>query len=72
MGKNVHVTPKEGKWQVKLAGETEAKFFETKKEAVAYGITLGKEQKSELLIHNKDGKISEKNSYGNDPRGTKG
>ena len=28
--------------------------------------------KCELVVHNKDGKISRKDSFGNDPRGIKG
>jgi len=30
-------------------------------------IQTGKKQEAELVIHNKGGKISEKDSYGNDP-----
>jgi len=28
---------------------------------------IAKNQKTELVIHNRDGKISDKDSYGNDP-----
>jgi hypothetical protein len=44
----------------------------TKKEAVAAGRAAAKVLKTEHHIHNEDGKIREKNSYGNDafpPRG---
>ena len=72
MGKNVHVTFKEDKWWVKLEKESANDCFNTKAEAFDFGRELAMKEKSELIIHNKDGKISEKNSYGNDPRGTKG
>ena len=35
--------------------------------AVDYARDLAKKQEAELVIHNKGGKISEKDSYGNDP-----
>lgn len=68
MSKNQHVTPKNGKWQVKGAGNDKAtKTFDTQKEAIEYGKSIAKNQKSELVIHGKDGKIRDKDSYGNDP-----
>ncbi|MCB0511746.1 MAG: DUF2188 domain-containing protein, partial [Bacteroidetes bacterium] len=33
---------------------------------------IAKNQQSELVIHNKEGKIREKDSFGNDPRNIKG
>ncbi len=69
---NVHVTYKEGNWNVKLGGAEDSKVFGTKEEAEKYGKQLAKDQKAELLIHNKDGKISERSSFGHDPRNIKG
>ena len=46
--------------------------FKTKKEACEIGRLLAIEQKAELFIHNRDGKFKKKNSYGNDPRTSKG
>lgn len=74
MGKNQHVTPrKNGGWQVKGAGNSKAtKVTKTQSEAVRIAKGIAKNNKSELLIHNKGGRIREKNSYGNDsfpPRG---
>ena len=34
---------------------------------VDYARDLAKKQEAELVVHNKDGKISQKDSYGNDP-----
>ena len=74
MGKNQHVTPhKDGGWQVKGAGNSKAtKITKTQTEAISIAKGIAKNNKSELLIHNKSGRIREKNSYGNDsfpPRG---
>lgn len=68
MGKDQHVTPKDGKWQVKGDGNDKAtKTFDTQKDAIDYAKTIAKNQKSEVVIHGKDGKIRDKDSYGNDP-----
>lgn len=67
--KNVHVTHRkdDGKWQVKKEGNEKAsKLVDTKKEAEKVGRELAKKEKSELVIHNKDGKISDKDSFGNE------
>ncbi|HEV2592210.1 MAG TPA: DUF2188 domain-containing protein [Gaiellaceae bacterium] len=39
----------------------------TKEEAVAAARTRAQADKTEHVIHNQDGTISERNSYGNDP-----
>lgn len=69
MGKNQHITPHpNGGFQVKGAGNSKAtKIFNTQHEAIQYGRDIAINQNSELLIHNKQGQIREKNSYGNDP-----
>mgnify|MGYP006283606683 FL=1 len=68
MGKDQHVTPKNGKWQVKGAGNSKAtKKFKTQKQAIKKARKIAKKQNSEVVIHGKDGKIRDKDSYGNDP-----
>ncbi|MSS44021.1 DUF2188 domain-containing protein [Anaerosalibacter bizertensis] len=65
---NIHVTPKDGKWQVKKGGAKKAtKLFDTQKNAEAYGKKIAQKQQKELLTHGRDGKIRKKTSYGNDP-----
>lgn len=73
-GKNQHVTPHpDGGWQVKGAGNKKATIrTSTQKEAFEIARNIAKNQGSEVLIHGKDGKIREKNSYGNDPYPPKG
>lgn len=68
MGKNQHVTPKGDKWQVKGAGNTRAtKLFNTQKDAENYARDIARNQHSELITHNRQGRIRSKDSYGNDP-----
>jgi len=74
MSKNQHVTPhKNGGWQVKGAGNTKAtNITTTQADATSKAKSIAKNNQSELLIHNRGGRIREKNSYGKDsfpPRG---
>ena len=66
--KNQHVVPHPEGWAVKGEGNSRAtKITKTKAEAEQIAKEIAKNQKSELIIHGKDGKIQNKNSYGNDP-----
>lgn len=71
--RNQHVVPAKGGWGVKGAGTSRAtKVFRTQEEAIRAAREIAKNQKSELLIHGRDGRIREKNSYGRDPYPPKG
>lgn len=74
MCKNQHVTPNSsGGWNVKGAGNSKATInVPTQKEAIKIATGIAKNQKSEVVIHNREGRIREKNSYGNDPYPPKG
>ncbi len=69
----IHVTPKGDEWQVKKGGaERASKLFPTQKEAIGYGREKAKSEQSEFFIHNSQGIIRKRDSYGNDdfpPRG---
>lgn len=69
MKNNQHITPHhDGGWQVKGAGHSRATVrTATQAEAISIGRSIAINHKSELVIHGTDGKIREKNSYGNDP-----
>jgi len=73
-GKNQHVTPHpDGGWQVKGAGNQRATVrTDTQREAIKIAREIAKNQQSELIIHGEDGRIRERNSYGNDPFPPKG
>lgn len=66
--KNQHVTPHAKGWQVKGAGNNKATAVtKTQYEAIQIGREISKKNNSELVIHGRDGKIRDKDSYGNDP-----
>jgi hypothetical protein len=65
-----HVSPnkEKGGWDVKKGGsEKTIKHTETKKEATDIARQISQNQKTELVIQNKDGKISQSDSHGHDP-----
>jgi len=71
--KGQHVVPRNGKWSVRKAGSSRASgVFSTQKEAVAAGREIARNQGTELYIHGRDGRIRERDSYGNDPFPPKG
>lgn len=73
MKRNQHVVPHNNGWAVKGAGNGKAtKVVDTQKEAIGIAKQIAKNQQSELVIHRPDGRIRDKESYGNDdcpPRG---
>lgn len=65
---NQHVVPNGDIWQVKAERSPRAtKNFNTQKEAIDFARDIARNQKSELVIHRKNGQIRDKDSYGNDP-----
>ena len=65
--RNQHVVPTKDGWAVKGAGSPRAtKVFDTQGEAIKRGREIARNQRSELLIHGRDGRIREKNTYGRD------
>ncbi len=71
MKKNQWVVPNKDGWGVRGEGNDKlTSKTDTKAEAIAKEIA--KNQKSELVILGKDGKIQSRNSYGNDPYPPKG
>lgn len=71
--KGQHVVPNGGKWSVRKAGSERAtSVHATQGEAIREARKIAKNQGTELYIHGRDGRIRERDSYGNDPRKTKG
>lgn len=66
---NVHITPHPGgDWQVKRSGNEKASaVLPTQKDAITTGREMAIKAKTELVIHGRDGKIRDSDSYGNDP-----
>ena len=69
MPRNVqHVVPRNGKWAVRKSGSTRvSRYFKTQDEAIEAARDIAKREHTELYIHGSDGRIRERNSYGNDP-----
>ena len=71
--KGVHVVPSGGKWLVKKEGSAgAASTHRTQAAAWKKGRSLAKQDKTELFVHGRDGRIRERNSYGSDPRRSRG
>lgn len=72
-GKNQHVVRRENGWAVKGEGNSKAtSVHRTQSEATKAARDIAINQKSELLVHDENGKIVLRNSYGNDPHPPKG
>lgn len=71
--KNQHVVPHVNGWAVKGAGNDRAtSVHTTQREAIAAARGIARNQHSELLVHGENGRIRERDSYGNDPFPPKG
>ena len=65
-GKGVHTVPaRGGGWKNSVSGQCAR--YATKKDAVVAGRAIARLLEVEHTIHRRDGVISAKNSYGNDP-----
>lgn len=66
---NQHVTKRsDGNWQVKGENNTRATAVtRTQADAIKRARNIAINQKSEVVIHGRNGQIRNKNSYGNDP-----
>ena len=72
-GKSQHVTPNGNKWRVLRAGASRAsRIFETQEEAIDFAREKARAAGAELYIHGRNGRIRERNSYGNNPHPPKG
>lgn len=71
--KNQHVVPHPRGWAVKGAGnERASSVHSTQKAAEAAARQTAMRNQSEVLIHGRNGRIRERNTYGNDPHPPKG
>ncbi len=71
--KDVHVVPQGDGWAVKREGAGRASsLHETQADAADEGRRLARQDQVEFNLHGRDGKIREKDSYGNDPHPPRG
>lgn len=67
MKKDQHVVPHAGQWAVKgEKNERATKVVNTQADAIKIARQIAINQQSEVVIHRPNGKIRDKNSYGND------
>lgn len=68
MGKNQHVVPADDGWGVRGEGnERLTSRHDTQAEAIEAAREIAINQQSEVVIHRPDGRIRDRDSYGNDP-----
>lgn len=71
--RNQHVVPHTDGWAVKPAGGDRASSVHpTQREAIERAREIAQNQQSELLVHDRHGRIRERDSHGNDPHPPKG
>ncbi|MDP2127631.1 MAG: DUF2188 domain-containing protein [Pseudohongiella sp.] len=71
--KGQHVVPTEDGWSVKKAGALRASSLHaTQQEAIKAATQIARNQKTELYIHGRDGRIRERSSFGSDLHPPKG
>jgi len=65
--RNQHVVPHPKGWAVKAEGATRASSVHgTQREATDQARDIARNQRTEVLIHGRDGRIRERDSHGND------
>jgi Uncharacterized protein conserved in bacteria (DUF2188) len=67
MSGNVHVIPSDHGWDVRIEGGSPAAHFQTQDEAIRVGRTLARDNRSEHIVHGRDGRIRQRDSYGHNP-----
>ncbi len=71
--KPVHVTPRDDGWAVMREGNQRASSVHpTQKEAEKVGRQAARKDRTEFVLHNRQGEIRQRDSYGDDPRSRKG
>jgi len=69
----VHVVPHGDKWAVEREGAQRASsLHDTQAEAIGRGRPTARTDQTEFLIHNREGEIRSRDSYGDDPYPPKG
>lgn len=66
--RDIHVVPHADGWAVKKeSGQRASSVHSTKKEALEQAKDQGKRERVEVVIHGRDGRIQDSDSYGHDP-----
>jgi hypothetical protein len=71
--KGVHVTPRGDKWAVVREGsERASSLHDTQEQADKKGRETARRDKTEFYLHNEQGQIRERESYGSKSKSSKG
>jgi uncharacterized protein YdaT len=66
--KDVHVVPHQDGWATKREGSERAgSVHDTQRDAIEQARDQAKRDRVEVVIHDREGKIRDSDSYGNDP-----
>lgn len=67
-GKNLHVIPLDDGWAVRGEGSSRAtSVHKSQHEAIEAGREIARNRSGQLVIHGRDGRVRERNSYSSDP-----
>ena len=70
---DVHVVSSDKGWRIEVEGTGRARStHSTQAEAVHAARELARKNKSELLVHGRNGRVRMRNTYGSDPRRSPG
>lgn len=73
MGRNQHVVSIGEGWAVEAEGASKPHaMFKTQSEAWERAKSIARKERSEAFLHAKSGEIRARNTYGHDPRRSKG
>lgn len=66
--RDIHVVPHEKGWATRKEGTSRAgSIHDTQRDAIEQAKQQAEREKTEVVIHRKDGTIRDSDSYGNDP-----
>lgn len=66
--KNLHIIARDGQWIIKKEGENHClSSYKTQKEARSVATEWARKSEGEVIIHSRDGRIRERDSYSSDP-----
>lgn len=65
---DIHVVPAEQGWRIEIEGAGVRSAHRTQSEGTRVARDIARANKCELLVHGRNGRIRERNSYGHDPR----
>lgn len=65
---NIHVVPRNDGWIVRKEGTSQPTSVHlTQRDAIGAARKIARNQKGELVIHGRDGRVRDRNNYGADP-----